>query len=191
MAAASAGRVRNVHTLAEAYCNLIMACTSAGRLGAGDRVVRARRRVRPHARDRAAVRRLPDGPRRRAGRDRPLARGRARAARARSPRTRATCPEMGAPDRRHAGRAAGPAGPAARGRAAARRARGASVVAPRARAAADRRGPARRSRSRCSSAACAATEGDAMRATQLLAAARRRAPRLRRPRGGADGRRAS
>ena len=30
MAAASAGRVRNVHTLAEAYCNLIMACTSAG-----------------------------------------------------------------------------------------------------------------------------------------------------------------
>jgi DNA-binding NarL/FixJ family response regulator len=30
MAAASAGRVRNVHTLAEAYCNLISACTSAG-----------------------------------------------------------------------------------------------------------------------------------------------------------------
>jgi DNA-binding CsgD family transcriptional regulator len=30
MAAAAAGRVRNVHTLAEAYCNLIMACTSAG-----------------------------------------------------------------------------------------------------------------------------------------------------------------
>jgi tetratricopeptide (TPR) repeat protein len=30
MAAASAGRVRNVHTLAEAYCNLIMACTAAG-----------------------------------------------------------------------------------------------------------------------------------------------------------------
>lgn len=30
MAAASAGRVRNVHTLAEAYCNLITACTSAG-----------------------------------------------------------------------------------------------------------------------------------------------------------------
>jgi DNA-binding NarL/FixJ family response regulator len=30
MAAASAGRVRNVHTLAEAYCNLIVACTSAG-----------------------------------------------------------------------------------------------------------------------------------------------------------------
>ena len=30
MAAASAGRVRNVHTLGEAYCNLIMACTSAG-----------------------------------------------------------------------------------------------------------------------------------------------------------------
>ena len=30
MAAASAGRVRNVHTLAEAYCNLIMASTSAG-----------------------------------------------------------------------------------------------------------------------------------------------------------------
>jgi DNA-binding NarL/FixJ family response regulator len=30
MACAAAGRVRNVHTLAEAYCNLIMACTSAG-----------------------------------------------------------------------------------------------------------------------------------------------------------------
>lgn len=30
MAAATAGRVRNVHTLAEAYCNLIMACTSVG-----------------------------------------------------------------------------------------------------------------------------------------------------------------
>jgi ATP/maltotriose-dependent transcriptional regulator MalT len=30
MAAASAGRVRNVHTLGEAYCNLIMAATSAG-----------------------------------------------------------------------------------------------------------------------------------------------------------------
>lgn len=30
MAAASAGRVRNVHTLGEAYCNLIMASTDAG-----------------------------------------------------------------------------------------------------------------------------------------------------------------
>jgi ATP/maltotriose-dependent transcriptional regulator MalT len=30
MAAAAAGRVRNVHTLAEAYCNLIMATTAAG-----------------------------------------------------------------------------------------------------------------------------------------------------------------
>ena len=30
MAAATAGRVRNVHTLAEAYCNLIMACSSVG-----------------------------------------------------------------------------------------------------------------------------------------------------------------
>ncbi|HYI35191.1 MAG TPA: LuxR C-terminal-related transcriptional regulator [Thermoleophilaceae bacterium] len=30
MAAASAGRVRNVHTLAEAYCNLIVATTNAG-----------------------------------------------------------------------------------------------------------------------------------------------------------------
>jgi DNA-binding NarL/FixJ family response regulator len=30
MAAAAAGRVRNVHTLAEAYCNLITACTNAG-----------------------------------------------------------------------------------------------------------------------------------------------------------------
>jgi DNA-binding NarL/FixJ family response regulator len=30
MAAATAGRVRNVHTLAETYCNLIMACSSVG-----------------------------------------------------------------------------------------------------------------------------------------------------------------
>src|SRR5688572_12237206 len=30
MAAASAGRVRNVHTLAEAYCNLLEGCVSAG-----------------------------------------------------------------------------------------------------------------------------------------------------------------
>lgn len=30
MAAATAGRVRNIHTLAEAYCNLIMASTDAG-----------------------------------------------------------------------------------------------------------------------------------------------------------------
>lgn len=30
MAAATAGRVRNVHTLAEAYCNLILACANAG-----------------------------------------------------------------------------------------------------------------------------------------------------------------
>ena len=30
MAAATAGVVRNVHTLAEAYCNLMMACASAG-----------------------------------------------------------------------------------------------------------------------------------------------------------------
>ena len=30
MAAASAGRVRNIHTLGEAYCNLIMATTNAG-----------------------------------------------------------------------------------------------------------------------------------------------------------------
>jgi ATP/maltotriose-dependent transcriptional regulator MalT len=30
MSAASAGRVRNLHTLAEAYCNLITACTQAG-----------------------------------------------------------------------------------------------------------------------------------------------------------------
>ncbi len=30
MAAATAGRVHNIHTLAEAYCNLILACTNAG-----------------------------------------------------------------------------------------------------------------------------------------------------------------
>jgi ATP/maltotriose-dependent transcriptional regulator MalT len=30
MSAATAGRVRNVHTLAEAYCNLVMACAQAG-----------------------------------------------------------------------------------------------------------------------------------------------------------------
>ena len=30
MAAATAGRIRNLHTLGEAYCNLIIACTAAG-----------------------------------------------------------------------------------------------------------------------------------------------------------------
>jgi ATP/maltotriose-dependent transcriptional regulator MalT len=30
MAAAAAGRVRNLHTLGEAYCNLVIACTAAG-----------------------------------------------------------------------------------------------------------------------------------------------------------------
>ena len=47
MAAAAAGRVRDVHTLGEAYCNLITACTTRGRLGARDRVVRAGRRASP------------------------------------------------------------------------------------------------------------------------------------------------
>ena len=35
MAAASSGRVRNVHTLAEAYCNLIEGCASAGEWARG------------------------------------------------------------------------------------------------------------------------------------------------------------
>jgi ATP/maltotriose-dependent transcriptional regulator MalT len=30
LAAAAAGRIRNIHTLAEAYCNLVVACTEAG-----------------------------------------------------------------------------------------------------------------------------------------------------------------
>jgi ATP/maltotriose-dependent transcriptional regulator MalT len=33
MAAATSGRVRNVHTLAEAYCNLVLACSAAGEWG--------------------------------------------------------------------------------------------------------------------------------------------------------------
>ena len=68
MAAASAGRVRNVHTLAEAYCNLIAACTSAGD-GNARPVVRARRRVRARTRGGTALRRLPHDPRRRAARE--------------------------------------------------------------------------------------------------------------------------
>ena len=78
MAAAAAGRVRNLHTLGEAYCNLVDRVHRRGRVGARGRVVRARRRVRAHERPRAAARRLPHGPRRRPARDRPLDRGRAR-----------------------------------------------------------------------------------------------------------------
>ena len=91
------GRVRNVHTLAEAYCNLIMACTSAGEWERADGVVRARRRVRPRARHDAAARRVPHDPRRRPGGHRPLAGRRAARSRARWRPTPATCPRMGAP----------------------------------------------------------------------------------------------
>ena len=55
MAAASAGRVRNVHTLAEAYCNLIMASTERRRLGPRLGVVRPGRRVRARARRRCPL----------------------------------------------------------------------------------------------------------------------------------------
>ena len=50
-----------------------------GRVGAGPGVVRDGRRLRPHARDRSAVRRLPHGPRGRPGGGRALAGGGARA----------------------------------------------------------------------------------------------------------------
>ena len=91
MAAASAGRVRNVHTLAEAYCNLIAACTSAGDWERAtewcelvDEFARDSTRRRSTAR---AARSTPTSWSRGAGGRRRSARSRAR-----STRTPATCP---------------------------------------------------------------------------------------------------
>ena len=158
MAAASAGRVRNVHTLAEAYCNLIMASTSAGDW---ERAAEWCELVDEFAREHGTMPLLgavPHDPRRRARRQGPLAGGRARARdRARDPRP--VHPGDGRAHRGEHGRAARPPGPARRGRAAARRARGAPVVAVRARAPAHRRRPAPGRGRRCSSAALGAARG--------------------------------
>ena len=141
MAAATAGRVRNVHTLAEAYCNLIMACSS---VGDWERATEWCELVDSFARrhaDRTAVRCLPNGARRRAGGQRTLGRGRERPA----GRTGDPCEIHPADERagcRVTRRAARPAGTAAGGRGPPRRARGASRRAASARAAADRRRPA-------------------------------------------------
>ena len=182
MAAASAGRVRNVHTLGEAYCNLIMASTNAGEWErAAEWCEHVDDFAREHERD-AAARRLPHGARRRAARHRPLGRGGAGADRARSRRTRRHVAGDGRARRRRAGRAARAPGPPAGGRAAARRSRGASVVAARARAASHRRGPAagrrRAARTRPGGRRRRRDARDA-----AARAARRRAPGLRRRRG--------
>ena len=117
MAAATAGRVRNVHTLAEAYCNLIEACAGAGEWERAQEWCETGRRLRPHARDRPAVRRLPHGPRGRPGRGRALAGGRARA-RERAGHARALRPADGRAGDRQDGRAARAAGAPRGGRAA-------------------------------------------------------------------------
>ena len=64
LAAASAGRVRNLHTLGEAYCNLIEACAAAGEWERALGVVRDGRRVRPRAtpRRRCSARAAPSTP---------------------------------------------------------------------------------------------------------------------------------
>ena len=141
MAAASAGRVRNVHTLAEAYCNLIMASTSAGDW---ERATEWCELVDEFARehdDGAAL-----GACRTIHADVLLATGRwaeAEHALETALDTHARyVPADGRADGGGDGRAARPPGPACRGRAAARRPRGASVVAARARPPAHRPGPA-------------------------------------------------
>ena len=140
MAAASAGRVRNVHTLAEAYCNLIMASTDAGDW---DRASEWCDLVDEFARERGAMPLV--GACRTIHADvlvarGPLARGRAGApVRARDPRP--LHPGDGRAHRGQHGRAAGAPGPPGRGRAAADGPRGAPVVAVRAGPAAHRRRP--------------------------------------------------
>ena len=178
MAAASAGRVRNVHTLAEAYCNLIMACTSAGDWErAAEWCELVDEFAREHGTD-AAARRLPHDPRRRPGRARAAGPRPSARCRARSRRTRATS--------RAWARRPSPRWPScASARAACRRpsscspgarstrrrcARWPSCASPRA----SRRWPPR-----CSSAGCSACDGDAMRHDAAARAARRRAPGLR------------
>ena len=141
MAAASAGRVRNVHTLGEAYCNLITACTSAGDW---ERATEWCELVDEFAREHGVTPLF--GACRTVHADVLLATGRWPEAERALESALATharyVPEMGAPTVGDDGRAARPPGPPARGRAAARRPRGAPVVAARARAAADRGGPA-------------------------------------------------
>ncbi len=106
-------RVRNVHTLAEAYCNLIMACTSAGEWERAAEWCEHGRRVRARR----------TGPVPLFGacrtihadvllRDRPLARGRARARGALATHAR-YIPADGRAHRRDPGRAARPPGAAA------------------------------------------------------------------------------
>ena len=190
MAAASAGRVRNVHTLAEAYCNLIVACTSAGDW---ERATEWCELVDEFAREHETaplLRVVPHDPRRRPPRNGSLGRRRARPAE-RARRARPLRPPAGrrrrsprmAELRVRQGRLLG-------GRAAARRARGASGVAPRARPPAPRPGPAAASRPRCSSAGSLAAEATPVRDRAAARAARRRAPRRGRDRRG-RGRRAA
>ena len=91
MAAATAGRVHNIHTLAEAYCNLIMACTSAGEW---ERATEWCEMVDEFARKNETAPlfgSLPFGARRRAVRHRPLARGRAGTGGGAGDALRATC----------------------------------------------------------------------------------------------------
>ena len=139
-----------------------------GRVGARQGVVRDRRRLRPHARDRAAVRRLPHGPRGRPGRGRALAGGRARA-RERAGHARALHPADGRAGDRQDGRAARAAGAPGGGRAAPGAARRSSRRrCGRSRCCASPR-TGRRWRRRCWSAACAAPRATPCGPPQLLA----------------------
>ena len=168
MAAASAGRVRNVHTLAEAYCNLIMAATNAGDWDRATRVVRPGRRVRARARHDPAAGRVPHHPRRGAGGPRALARGRVRAGVGAGDPLPLRARDGRAHRGRH-GRAARAPGTAGGGRAAAGRARGAPVVAVRAGPPAHRRRAAAGGGRAAGARPRRRPEGDAIRATQLLA----------------------
>ncbi len=141
MAAASAGRVRNVHTLAEAYCNLIAACTSAGDW---ERATEWCELVDEFAREHETAPLY--GSCRTIHADVLLATGRwddaERALQTALDVHARYVPEAGGADRGGAGRAAGAPGPVVGGRAASRRAGGAPGVAPRARSPAPGSGPA-------------------------------------------------
>ena len=168
MAAASAGRVAQRPHPGRGVLQPDRGVRGRRRVGTREGVVRDGRRLRPHARDLAAVRRLPHGPRGRPGRGGALAGGRARA-RDRAGHARALRPADGRGRDRPDGRAAGPPGPAGGGGAAAgRRARSSPRRCGRSRCCGSPR-TGRRWRRGCWSEACGAAEGNAVRAAQMLA----------------------
>ena len=187
MAAASAGRIRNVHTLAEAYCNLIMASTNAGDW---ERAAEWCEMVDDFARENGTVPLL--GSCRTIHADVLLARGRwpeAEQALESALETHAGfVPAMGAPTVASMAELRVLPGAARGGRAAASRARGAPVVAVRPRSPAHRRRPAAGGR-RAAGARARRRRGRRDPHHPAARPARGGPPCLRRPRGRGRGRR--